>query len=221
MYIDPPSNHSTAGTSGCVLDMNIDIADNETRDLAVVLPADTPMVGVTSNVTSNQAIEYQSLRKRKFAWCLHNTAKNCIERHCKMGHPTTEYLRMHINKMLQAALEGIEVEEIMLSCDLKAASPANRNADGKLEDSLITTDDDLIPPAGTHIFNSVKCGLLCLGMALSPKSGASGMTYQTGVLKMFKKEATADKRKLGSPPGMPGAYPTVSEAGDTRVIPDR
>ncbi|KAG2102819.1 uncharacterized protein F5147DRAFT_654902 [Suillus discolor] len=177
MCIDSPNNHSTAGMSECqcALNMNVGTAD-EVPTLAVMLPADISMIGVTDDVTKNRATKDQSSSKRKVTQHLHKTVQNCIKCHCKIGHPTTDYLRMCIDTALQAALESVDIEDIMLGCDLKAANLMKKNAEGK-QDSLITTDH---APAVTHIFNSVKCRLLCLGTASNPTSEASGMMYRAG-----------------------------------------
>jgi hypothetical protein len=82
----------------------------------------------------------------------------------------------------------------------------------------MTADDDPTLPAVTHVFDSVKRGLLCLGTALNPKSETSGMMYRAGVSKTFKKEATADKHEPGSPSRMPGAYPAVSGTGEQESL---
>jgi hypothetical protein len=103
----------------------------EIQTLAVVQSADISMVGVTDDAARNPATEYQSLRKRKFTRYLRSAVQSCIEHHCKMEHPTTDYLRTRIDAALQVALEGVDVEEILLSRGLKAANPAKKNAGGK------------------------------------------------------------------------------------------
>lgn len=90
----------------------------------VRLSTNTSKVGVAhDDIAGNQAIECLSPRQRKLVRRLQNAVNKCIERHCKMGHPTTDMLRKRVDTALQAALAGVMVEEIWLSSDLKGASP--------------------------------------------------------------------------------------------------
>ncbi|KAG2342972.1 hypothetical protein BDR05DRAFT_948397 [Suillus weaverae] len=196
MSIDSHSDHSGVGPSKFTQDMKIDVVASEIQTLAVILLADTSKAGVAhGDVAGNQTIEHLSPRERKLVHHLKNTANKCIERHCEMGHPTTDMLRKRIDTALQAALVGIMVEDIMLSCDLKGASSAKTGNNVKQQNCISTIDDYPIPPTVTHVFSSVKRGLAYLGMALSTKSEASGM------------------HRAGTPPHMPGEYPIVYEIG--------
>ncbi|KAG1770577.1 hypothetical protein EV702DRAFT_1049304 [Suillus placidus] len=187
MSIDSPSDHSGVGPSKFMQDMKIDV---------VASKVDTSKAGVAhGDVAGNQTIEHLSPRERKLVCRLKNATNKCIERHCEMGHPTTDMLRKRIDTALQAALVGIMVEDIMLSCDLKGASSAKTGDNVKQQNRISTIDDYLIPPTVAHVFSSMKRGLAYLGTALSTKSEASGM------------------HRAGTPPHMPGEYPIVYEIG--------
>lgn len=66
------------------------------------------------DTSSNQAGGHVSLKKGKLIRGVQKTIIKYVERHCKVGHPTTDLVCERINTVLEGVLLGMEMDDIIV-----------------------------------------------------------------------------------------------------------
>ncbi|KIK34163.1 hypothetical protein CY34DRAFT_17917 [Suillus luteus UH-Slu-Lm8-n1] len=114
MKVDEPDSLGESSGSAQVVDVPVPITSLDATNFGLTVFPAPISANLGIDTSSNQAGGHVSLKKGKLIRGVQKTIIKYVERHCKVGHPTTDLVCERINTVLEGVLLGMEMDDIIV-----------------------------------------------------------------------------------------------------------